>query len=123
MVEELSAFLSSCPYLRREGALFIDHTPETPVRYTLQIVPGGDVARRYVDGGGLRQVTFLFRSVEFTDALDAGNLVFYERLADWLRQARPEKFAYIEVLTCGYLAETPGSLDRGTYQIQARAYY
>jgi len=134
MIEKLRAFLLTCPFLQspNEGLnpkIYVDYLSETPTTYQIQIVPVSKVIRKYVDGGGIKQKTFIFRSIEVFEGKDIeqnmSNIKFFEQFSEWLEKTKPEvaNWVKVEALTDGYFFGAEDSQDKATYQIQCRIIY
>lgn len=138
IIEKLRKFLITCPFLEVQDnksipLVYVDYLTNTPSVYSINIVPGEPWVRKYVDGGGIKQTTFIFRSLAIyggTDILqNIDNIAFYERFAEWLSEQRPnmveglENWIKVEALTEGYFFDAAEGEDRASYQIQCRAKY
>jgi hypothetical protein len=138
MIEKLRAFLVTCPFLEIQGdksapLVYVDHLTETPSVYSINIIPTQPWVRKYVDGGGVKQLTFVFRSLEVYGGADITqniqNIAFFERFAEWLEQqvpnTIPELYHWIKVeaLTEGYFFDVQEGQDKASYQIQCRVLY
>ena len=133
-IAQLREFFQECPFLKvpvdeAVPKVYVDYLSETPSVYGINIVPTNPWVRKYVDGGGVKQVTFVFRSLAFfggTDILtNIDNIAFYQRLAEWLEETRPTIPGWIKVepLTEGYIFDVSEGKDKASYQIQCRVLY
>jgi len=134
MVEKLRDFLLTCPFLNTPDggsspALSVDYLSEEPLRYAIDVTPSAPWVTRYVDGGGVKQLLFVFRSLEFYGKADieqnTSNLAFYERFSEWLAATRPTipGWVAVEALTEGYFQDVSTGQDKAMYQIQCRVKY
>jgi len=133
MMEELLAYLSQCPFLRpfrRQGLPYVtvDGLGTEPTQYSIEILPSSDWVRRYTDGGGIKQLSFVFASRECFSGdagQNAGNNCFYEQFSDWMRQTPPTAAGWIrvEAVTGGYRYFEDGAEGSARYQIQCRVLY
>jgi len=133
-IADLRKFLIKCPFLKipetnRVPRIYIDGILDRPVEYEIIITPATQWVTQYVDGGGIKQLNFLFRSVEYYNPQDIENNIsnndFYEQFETWLNNTKPDIPGWIkaETLTCGYFNDSAESLDKATYQIQCRILY
>lgn len=134
MIADLRRFLMQCPFLQvpEETAVpkvYVDYLTQTPTVYDISVIPATPWIRKYVDGGGVKQFTFVFRSVEVFGGRDIqqniGNIDFYERFSEWLTKVKPDIAGWIKVeaLTEGYFFDAAESQDKASYQIQCRILY
>ncbi len=138
MIEKLRSFLMTCPELeipenKEVPIVYVDHLSGNPTGYVINLIPTTPWFRKYVDGGGIKQMTFVFRSLnEYSGAdvaLNIENIAFYERFASWLEHAEPsaipglENWIKVEALTEGYFFDVQNGQDKASYQIQCRVKY
>lgn len=137
-VQKLRKFLQACPLLTvdpdgpDDPVIYVDYLPGHPLTYGINIVPSEPWFRKYVDGGGIRQTIFVFRSLDYYGGADIeqneDNLSFFEEFAAWLHRTRPNPTEFpgwfkVEALSEGFIFDAPDSQDRATYQIQCRLLY
>ena len=109
--------------------IFVDYIAEHPTTYEIQFTPSATWVRKYVDGGGIKQVNFVIRSVEDYSTMDMtqniSNINFYEQLEEWLIETPPEIQGWIKVepLTGGYIFDVSPTQGYATYQMQCRILY
>ena len=136
VIESVKNFIAQCPYLDELACVNVDFLPENPDTYSIEEVPTQTVLRRYLDGGSLRQFTFVFAArLRYSDEVrnNIDNSGFYEDFAAWLEECTenenlpvmasgysPEK---IEALSNGYLFDISGDITNARYQIQCRLTY
>lgn len=133
MIEVLHTFLNTCPQLV-QNRIEIDYLPTQAGSYALEIQPSTPWVQRYVDGSGIRQVSFLLASREWLEESlqeQTAHLQFYERFADWLtEQTRLRQFPALEdgkkilsiqAVSSGYSFEQDKHTTR--YQIQCKLLY
>ena len=134
MIGDLRKFLMGCPFLAvpQDGGIpriQVDHLSGTPSVYAINITPSQPWVRRYVDGGGIKQLTFIFRSLAVyggTDILTSiENIDFFQRFSKWLEKTRPDIPGWIKVepLSEGYIFDVQDGQDKASYQIQCRVLY
>lgn len=133
-VLELRDFLMQCPFLRvREDSnmptIYVDYLSENPTTYEIQVIPVSQIVKKYVDGGGIKQKTFVFRSREYYNGRDISQSIdtinFYEQFSSWLEKTKPniKSWIKVEALTDGYFFDVSESQDKASYQIQCRILY
>ena len=133
-IDELRTFLMTCPFLEipKEQivpTVYVDHLSENPSVYTINIIPTQPFVRKYVDGGGVKQLTFVFRSAKIYGGPDIvqniSNIAFYERFAEWVTTNKPDikDWIKVETLTEGYFFDVAQGEDKASYQIQCRVLY
>lgn len=133
MMEAIRDYICTCPCLK-DGKIRVDYLGDSAREYTIDSVPTSEIVKTYVDGGTLRQLTFIFASREPYGSEARKNLEnngFYEDFATWLEEQDaagiypdlgldkiPQR---IQALTCGYMFD--GNTDNARYQIQCRLVY
>lgn len=134
-IDKLRSFLSECPFLRvsspsKTPKLYVDYLSDKPVNYEVQVTPVATEVRKYVDGGGINQTAFAFRSLQYYTGKDIqnniDNIAFFEDFANWLRNSNaklPVGWISVETLTDGYIMDISESQDIATYQMQCRFLY
>jgi len=135
-IEQLYEYLSTCPFLkvptdsrRNKPQITVDYLGENPTTYDLTITPSPTWVRRYVDGGGVRQLLFLFRSLATYDGEAARtnmeNNIFYEEFVNWLERSKPDYADWIsvEALTAAYVQSVSETQDKASYEIRCRLLY
>ena len=133
IIDALEKYFIGCDLLK-DGALRVDYLGEKPVEYTIEVLPGDPVVKRYLGGSTVRQYLFAFGSREFYSQERLQNIqnsAFYELLADWVETRSmsgilPElpdgmEAQQLEVVSSGYLFD--GSMTNARYQIQLRLLY
>ncbi|GHU77048.1 hypothetical protein FACS1894188_10580 [Clostridia bacterium] len=135
IIDSLRTFLQTCPFLKVSSVaetpmIYVDYLGETSTTYAIETVPAPIWYRRYVDGGGIKQTQFVFRSIEPYDGRDVlqslQNMAFYEKFEEWLAQnSQPniDSWVRVEALTGGYIHTVFEGQDAAVYQIQCRVLY
>lgn len=133
IIEAVRDDLKACPILTGER-LNVDFLPEEAVSFSVDVTPVNPVVKKYIDGGSLRQFSFVLASralygEELRQQLD--NLGLFEDFSDWIEaQNRARRFpdlgtgrrvTRLEVTTSGYVF-APG-VNAARYQIQCRMQY
>ena len=131
VIESIRDYIMTCPLLR-DGTLNVDYLPER-VSYSIDSMPGDPWYKKYVDGGGVRQLYFAITSKEAygEDVLsNISNSGFYQALEEWLYENSLKdnlpvldgyKAVRIETTATAYLMYADVGL--GNYQIQCRLLY
>ena len=133
LIERVREYLRGCPLLAGER-LAVDYLGNTAGSYSVDVVPGQEVVKRYIDGSCVKQLLFVLSgraSYGGEAGQNADNLRFYEELSAWLeREARAGRLPdlgegrqaqKVEALTGGYVMDTQAGTAR--YQIQCRLTY
>ena len=102
--------------------------------YAIELTPGSQIIKRYIDGATLRQQEFLFACRYFYGPDIVQNLTnsgFFDELSNWIEcnsgagtlpvLDKGREGRKMEALTCGYLLSEDGQTAR--YQIQCRFMY
>lgn len=135
MVDELRAWLRSCPLIDSKDRFDVNYLGAEPVCYTVDEVPTTPIIKKYLDGSTLRQKVFVVASRDAYGANVLQNIAnsgFWEQFTEWVETQNahrqypsmrdgqtPRK---IEVTTSHYLFES--GADTARYQIQmALTYY
>ena len=135
MIQAVWDYFSTCPLLENQRILGVDRLGVDPIEYTIDILPGEQIVKRYVDGSSIRQIELTFSSREpyGRDVIqNIQNSEFYEKLAVWVEQnddagiypadfIREKTGRSIQVISSGYAVEVTEKTSR--YQIQLRITY
>ena len=134
MVQAVWDYFSTCPILENQRILGVDRLGVDPIEYTIDILPGEQIVKRYVDGSSIRQIELTFSSREpyGRDVIqNIQNSEFYEKFADWVEQnddagiypdfGKWKTVRSIQVISSGYAVEVTEKTSR--YQIQLRITY
>ncbi len=116
------------------GTMHVNFLPADAGSYSLELMPSAQWVRRYVDGSGIRQVSFLLASRQAFDEDTRNqltNLQFYERFSAWLTaQSKAGNLPLleqgctaqkIETVSCEYIFAQDKRTAR--YQIQCKMTY
>jgi hypothetical protein len=134
IIQALKTYIATYTGLDSGAPLWVDFLGAEPTGYAVISTPGPRIIERYVDGGSLRQYTFVLQTMERTadDLERLENLGFFEAFAEWLETQTnagtlPDlgdgKIAEeIEATGWGYMFEQ-GQSQTGIYQIQCRLVY
>lgn len=134
-IESIRDYFDKCPILDQEARLHLDYLGLEPIEYAIYTEPTDPVIKKYVDGGELRQHTFIFAirnqmSSAYVTQLE--NIAFFDRLIQWIEQNSRNKVLpqlegnnresqRLEILSNGYLMATENG--QAQYQIQMRLVY
>ena len=134
-IESIRDYFDTCPILDEKARLHLDYLGLEPIEYAIYTEPTDPVIKKYVDGGELRQHTFIFAirnpmSSAYVTQLE--NIAFFDRLIQWIEQNSREKILpklegnnresqRLEILSNGYLMATENG--QAQYQIQMRLVY
>lgn len=134
IIEKIREYFLNCPLIDSQSRINVDYLGVDAVEYTIDSVPTDPVVKQYVDGGTLKQYTFVFGSREYygPDTLqNMENSGFYESFSKWISEQScignlpvleaNKKSVRMETLTSGYLFDA--SEESARYQIQARLIY
>lgn len=128
-------YFKPCPLLDN-GCIRVDYLGpgDSGVEYAIELTPGSQIIKRYIDGATLRQQEFLFACRYFYGADIMQNLAnsgFFDELSNWIEHSSDagilpvlddgRESRKMEALTCGYLLSEDGQTAR--YQIQCRFIY
>ena len=71
MIQEVWHYFSTCPLLENQRILGVDRLGVDPIEYTIDILPGEQIVKRYVDGSSILQieVTFSCREPDGRDVI------------------------------------------------------
>ena len=64
MIQAVWDYFSTCPLLENQRILGVDRLGVDPIEYTIDILPGEQIVKRYVDGSSIRQIELTFSSRE-----------------------------------------------------------
>lgn len=134
-IEAVRAWLRTYPPLAN-GRIGVDFLPTDAQTYSVDVMPGKEIVKKYLDGSTVRQFDFVLASREVHgDDIEQNtdNLAFYEDFVQWLEKqnkfggrlpslAVGRSVRRVEVTTTGY----PFFVDEhGTaqYQIQLKMTY
>lgn len=130
ITDGIKSFLLNCPYLENND-IGVDFLGSEAYNYTIEIMPGEKVLKKYTDGSSLNEVSFIFASRNFYGTDNLQNTLFYERFASWLDESTNNGILpiigenltakTIEAQSFGYLYSSGASFAR--YQIQCRLVY
>ena len=133
IIDTLRSYIRTCP-LVSDGKINVDYLGAKAGEYTIDVSPETPIVKRYIDGGSLRKVNFVFGSREYYGADVLTNLEnsgFYEEFSRWVEAQNVKgnlpsldggKIAQsIETLSPGYLLDSAS--DTAQYQIQCRLTY
>lgn len=133
IVNSLYEYFKNCPLLG-DNKINVDYLPERAREYTIDVITGDPIVKRYARGAALKQYLFAFGSRESygPDTLqNIDNSGFYEDFAGWLdEQTKAKNFPVlstgqtprkIEAQSTGYLFGADPETAR--YQIQCRLIY
>lgn len=131
MIEALRQYFTKCPLLEADSSLSVSYLDSEGLSYAIELLPSEEWYRRYVDGGGIKKLTFAFTSrmpYDLASLENSENLSFYLKLVEWLEAQNKERnlpeiegAIRIEALSQGYLAYGDGKT--GVYQIQLQLLY
>ncbi|MBE7038382.1 MAG: hypothetical protein E7404_05735 [Ruminococcaceae bacterium] len=130
ITDGIKNFLLKCPYLENDD-IGVDFLGSEAFDYTIEIMPGETLIKKYTDGSTYNQISFVFASRNFYGRDNLQNTLFYEKFAAWLNECTkngilpdigenltPEA---IEAQSFGYLYSSGATIAR--YQIQCRLTY
>ena len=134
MIQAVWDYFSTCPLLENQRILGVDRLGVDPIEYTIDILPGEHIVKRYVDGSSIRQIelTLSSRAPYGLDViLKIQNSEFFEKFADLVEQnddagiypdfGKWKTVRSIQVISSGYAVEVTEKTSR--YQIQLRITY
>ena len=112
--------------------MYIDYLGSKAGEYTIDLIPGESIVKRYADGGSIRKLIFVFASKEYYGSdvrTNIENSGFYERFSNWVEEQNAidnlpniDGIQGVNCLTCGYLFDVDGA-DMAKYQIQMELIY
>ena len=136
IIESIKNYISDCPHLEKLAKVKVDFLPSDPTTYSIEQTPSEPYLEKWIYGGGVKQLTFVFASRMFySDELanNIDNCGFFENFQNWLEEQTendnlPEleegmTATQIEAISSGYLFDITGNLDNARYQIQCRLIY
>ena len=136
IIESVTKFIMSCPFLTELAKVNVDFLPADPDTYSVEEVPSETIRKRYLDGSSERQFLFTFAArLNYSDEVrnNIDNSGFFEDFEDWLEECTDEEFfpdlkegltpLKIEAISSGYLFDVSGDLSNSRYQIQCRLIY
>ena len=124
-------WFAASPVIQNYG-VNVDYLPNEP-SYSIEVIPGDPVYKRYVDGGAMYQLNFAFTANMGSDGdprTMTANEDFFQDLLNWVseqdaKKAYPEiegrKTVKIQTTSSGYLYNEGGDLS--AYQAQFRLIY
>lgn len=132
MIDELRDYIRSCPLINKKKKLYIDYLGTDTGEYTIDVMPGESVVKKYADGGSLRKLVFVFGSKEYYGSdirTNIENSGFYDKFQRWIEEQNEignlpniENVQSVNCVTYGYLFNTDGA-DKARYQIQMEMIY
>ena len=131
IIEAVRQFFTLSPVLKDYG-VNVDFLPNTPA-YSIDVVPGDPVYKRYVDGGVIYQLNFTFTANMEADGdprTMTANQDFFQELLDWVASCDKScafpylpdhKVIRLQITSSGYLFNDGG--DLAAYQAGFRLLY
>lgn len=135
VIESIREYFDKCPLLDENARLNLDYIGvEDDIEYGIYSEPTNPVIKRYVDGGELRQHTFVFvtktlMSSSYVQQLE--NIAFFDKFIEWVENQNrlknlpildenrePQR---IDILTNGFLIAN--EQGKAQYQIQMNLIY
>lgn len=136
IIESVTKFIMSCPFLNELAKVNVDFLPADPDTYSVEEVPSETIRKRYLDGSSERQFLFTFAArLNYSDEVrnNIDNSGFFEDFEEWLENCTNEEIfpvmkegltpLKIEAISSGYLFDVSGDLSNSRYQIQCRLIY
>lgn len=136
IIESVTKFIMSCPFLTELAKVNVDFLPADPDTYSVEEVPSETIRKRYLDGSSERQFLFTFAArLNYSDEVrnNIDNSGFFEDFEEWLENCTNEEIfpvmkegltpLKIEAISSGYLFDVSGDLSNSRYQIQCRLIY
>lgn len=134
IIDGIRQYFIECDILDETAPILVDFNDDKPISYSINTMPGETMAKRYVDGGGVKQYDFTLTLTDLytRDVLNQiDSLGFYEQLADWVdKQNKKRNFPKlpgnkkairVHNTTGGYLFD---SADKtAVYQMQFKLFY
>ncbi len=134
IIDSIRTFLKSCPLLKG-NAINVNYLGDTPVKYSIDIIPCLPVIKKYIDGGTLRQYQFSLSSREAYDENALENMKvaqFFEEFEEYIEQQNEvgnlpklsdEKLTPIEleIMSTGFLSSQDGKTAR--FEVDCRLIY
>lgn len=130
-IEAIRSYFNTCPLLDDEARLSIDYRGSEAIEYSIYSNPVNPIVKKYVDGGALKQYSFVFSTLSYYSpelSQQLENSGFFEEFERWIENNnRTGKLPNVsgaikvEILTSGYLMNAEA--DTASYQIQLRLLY
>lgn len=86
IIESVTEFISTCPYLSEMAAIYTDYTDSQPDNYGISDYGEGEPISTYMDGSAVCQHNFAlyFRTYTNSDRERIETTGFFEKFSDWL---------------------------------------